>query len=57
MPALSRFAASVDVETAFSVLAVAKQLMAAGKDVIERQSVFHAAQGDRGRHPGYSRRP
>jgi aspartate aminotransferase len=35
MPALSRFAASVDVETAFSVLAVAKQLMAAGKDVIE----------------------
>src|ERR1700730_13387467 len=35
MPALSRFAASVGVETAFSVLAVAKLLMAAGKDVIE----------------------
>src|SRR6202521_4092466 len=35
MPAFSRFAASADVETAFSVLAVAKQLMAAGKDVIE----------------------
>jgi aspartate aminotransferase len=35
MPAFSRFASSVDVETAFSVLAVAKQLMAAGKDVIE----------------------
>ncbi|HEV3217787.1 MAG TPA: aminotransferase class I/II-fold pyridoxal phosphate-dependent enzyme [Vicinamibacterales bacterium] len=35
MPAFSRFASSADVETAFSVLAVAKQLMAAGKDVIE----------------------
>src|SRR5206468_6582487 len=35
MPAFSRFAASVDVETAFTVLAVAKQLIASGKDVIE----------------------
>jgi aspartate aminotransferase len=35
MPAFSRFASSVGVETAFSVLAVAKRLMAAGKDVIE----------------------
>jgi len=35
MPAFSRFASSVDVETAFTVLAVAKQLIAAGKDVIE----------------------
>ena len=31
----SQFASSVGVETAFSVLAVAKRLMAAGKDVIE----------------------
>src|SRR6185436_17188178 len=35
MPAFSKFAASVDVESAFTVLAVAKKLMAAGKDVIE----------------------
>jgi aspartate aminotransferase len=35
MPSFSRFASSVDVETAFSVLAVAKQLIARGKDVIE----------------------
>ena len=32
---LSRFAQSLKVETAFSVLAVAKQLKAAGKDVVE----------------------
>ena len=31
----SDFAASVETETAFDVLAIAKQLMAAGKDVIE----------------------
>jgi aspartate aminotransferase len=35
MPAFSRFASSVGVESAFTVLAVAKKLMAAGKDVIE----------------------
>ena len=35
MPAFSQFASSVGVESAFSVLAVAKRLMAAGKDVIE----------------------
>jgi aspartate aminotransferase len=36
MPAaFSRFASSVDVESAFTVLAVAKRLIAAGKDVIE----------------------
>jgi aspartate aminotransferase len=35
MPSFSQFASSVDVETAFSVLAVAKQLIAGGKDVIE----------------------
>ena len=35
MPAFSQFASSVDVESAFTVLAVAKRLMAAGKDVIE----------------------
>ena len=35
MPSFSRFASSVGVETAFSVLAVAKRLMAGGKDVIE----------------------
>ncbi len=35
MPAFSKFASSVGVETAFSVLAVAKALIAAGKDVIE----------------------
>jgi aspartate aminotransferase len=35
MPSFSKFASSVGVETAFSVLAVAKRLMAAGKDVIE----------------------
>jgi aspartate aminotransferase len=32
---LSRFAQSLSVETAFTVLAVAKQLKAAGKDVVE----------------------
>ena len=31
----SRFASGVQAETAFTVLAVAKQLIAAGKDVIE----------------------
>ena len=35
MPSFSRFASSVGVETAFSVLAVAKRLMAGGKDIIE----------------------
>jgi aspartate aminotransferase len=35
MPAFSRFASSVGIESAFSVLAIAKRLMAAGKDVIE----------------------
>ena len=35
MPAFSRFASSVGVESAFTVLAVAKKLMAGGKDVIE----------------------
>ena len=35
MPAFSQFASSVGVESAFTVLAVAKRLMAAGKDVIE----------------------
>ena len=34
-PYFSQFASSVGVESAFSVLAVAKRLMAAGKDVIE----------------------
>lgn len=33
--ALSRFAQNLNVETAFTVLAVAKQLKAAGKDVVE----------------------
>jgi aspartate aminotransferase len=31
----SQFASSVGVESAFSVLAIAKRLIAAGKDVIE----------------------
>ena len=35
MPAISRFAASVKTEGAFAVLAVARRLAAAGKDVIE----------------------
>jgi aspartate aminotransferase len=35
MPSFSRFASSVGVETAFSVLAVAKRLIAGGKDIIE----------------------
>src|SRR4029078_8604774 len=35
MPAFSKFASSGGVESAFTVLAVAKKLMAAGKDVIE----------------------
>ncbi|MCM3879160.1 MAG: aminotransferase class I/II-fold pyridoxal phosphate-dependent enzyme [Vicinamibacterales bacterium] len=35
MTAFSTFASSVGVESAFTVLAVAKKLMAAGKDVIE----------------------
>jgi aspartate aminotransferase len=35
MPSFSAFASSVGVETAFSVLAVAKRLIATGKDVIE----------------------
>jgi aspartate aminotransferase len=35
MPSFSTFASSAGVETAFSVLAVAKALTAAGKDVIE----------------------
>src|SRR5437868_13155754 len=36
-PPLSAFAASLTAETAFDVLAVAKRLKAAGKDVIEMQ--------------------
>jgi aspartate aminotransferase len=35
MPKFSDFASSVTVESAFSVLAIAKRLIAAGKDVIE----------------------
>ena len=35
MASFSQFASSVGVETAFSVLAIAKRLIAAGKDVIE----------------------
>ena len=36
MPAtFSRFASAVEGETAFTVLAIAKRLIAAGKDVIE----------------------
>jgi len=35
MPAFSTFASSVGVETAFTVLAVAKRLIAGGKDIIE----------------------
>lgn len=35
MPAFSQFASSVGVESAFTVLAIAKRLMSAGKDVIE----------------------
>ena len=35
MPSFSTFASSVGVETAFSVLAIAKKLVAVGKDVIE----------------------
>ena len=35
MPAYSKFASSVGLETAFNVLSVAKKLLAAGKDVIE----------------------
>src|SRR3954464_12630057 len=35
MPSFSRFARSVGVETAFSVLAVAKRLISSGKDIIE----------------------
>jgi aspartate aminotransferase len=35
MPTFSDFASSVTVESAFSVLAIAKRLIAAGKDVIE----------------------
>lgn len=34
-PSFSNFAASIETETAFDVLAVARQLRAAGKDVIE----------------------
>ena len=34
-PSFSRFAASVEIETAFTVLAMAKQLTATGKDIIE----------------------
>ena len=33
--ALSQFAQTLSVETAFTVLAVAKQLQATGKDVVE----------------------
>ena len=57
----SQFASSVGVETAFSVLAIAKRLMAAGKDVIELEigdSPFrHAAEGDRGGRAGDPRWP
>jgi aspartate aminotransferase len=35
MPSFSQFAASVEIETAFSVLAAAKRLIASGKDIIE----------------------
>ncbi len=35
LPTLSRFAQSLKVETAFSVLAIARQLKARGKDVVE----------------------
>src|SRR5262249_27061905 len=37
-PALSSFARGLTAETAFDVLAVARRLKAAGKDVIELQS-------------------
>src|SRR5256885_9089192 len=37
MPTLSAFARSLTTETAFDVLAVAKKLKAAGKDVVELQ--------------------
>src|SRR3954453_7357673 len=37
MPSLSSFARSLTSETAFDVLAVARRLKAAGKDVIELQ--------------------
>src|SRR3954466_16275603 len=37
MPTLSAFASGLTAETAFDVLAVAKKLKAAGKDVIELQ--------------------
>src|SRR5882762_7066525 len=37
LPTLSAFARSLNTETAFDVLAVAKKLKAAGKDVIELQ--------------------
>src|SRR5262245_58514126 len=37
MPTLSDFCKNLSVETAFDVLAVAKRLKAAGKDVIELQ--------------------
>jgi aspartate aminotransferase len=37
MPTLSRFASGLTAETAFDVLAIAKKLKAAGKDVIELQ--------------------
>src|SRR5213082_392425 len=37
MPTFSQFAQSLNTETAFDVLAVAKKLKAAGKDVIELQ--------------------
>src|SRR5579872_7449021 len=51
-PALSQFARGLSAETAFDVLAVARRLKAAGKDVIELQigdspfdSTRHALQG------------
>ena len=37
MPSFSRFASTVGFETAFTVLGVAKRLIAGGKDVIELQ--------------------
>ena len=61
MPAtLSRFASAVEGETAFTVLAVARRLLAAGKEVIElgdrRQPVPDLAGRPRGRAPGHSGR-
>ena len=55
---LSEFAKSLNVETAFTVLAVAKKLKAAGKDVVELEigdSPFNSTTISRTtvRHPGF----